>query len=69
MKMIFFVLLQIKAVSCSLCTAFHRNWDFQIQGRDDSENVVLKLNLLSFSLYPDLFLPLTLSNVGKPSWS
>ena len=24
----FFVLLQIKAVSCSLCTAFYRNWDF-----------------------------------------
>ena len=61
--------MQIKAVSCSLCTAFPRNWDFQIQGRDDSENVVLKLNLLSFSLYPDLFLPRTLSNVGKPSWS
>ena len=45
--------MQIKAVSCSLCTAFPRNWDFQIQGRDDSENVVLKLNLLSSSLYPD----------------
>ena len=70
MKMIFFVLLQIKAVSCSLCTAFYRNWDF-LRSKDAMTvgGVVLKLNLLFFSLYRDLFLSLTLSNVGKPSRS
>ena len=43
--------------------------DFKIQGRDGNENVGLKVNLRSFCLYRNYSYPLTLSNVGKPSWS
>ena len=51
-------------------TSFSRkNRDFKIQRRDGNENVAQKENLLSFSLYSDYSYPLTLSNVGEPSWS
>ena len=39
----------------------------KIQRRDGNENVALKVNLRSFSLYRDYSYPLTLSNVGEPS--
>ena len=42
----------------------------KIQRRDGNENVALKVNLrFFFSLYSDYSYPLTLSNVGEPSWS
>ena len=44
-------------------------WDLKIQGRDGNENVAWKMNLRSFSLDRNYSYPLTLSNVGKPSWS
>ena len=47
----------------------NNNRDFKIQGRVGNENVALKVNLRSFSLYRNYFYPLTLSNVGEPSWS
>ena len=43
--------------------------EFKIQRRDGYENVALKLNLRSFSLYRDYSYPLTLANVREPSWS
>ena len=43
--------------------------DFKIQRRDGNENVAKKVNLRSFSLYRNYWYPLTLSNVGEPSWS
>ena len=43
--------------------------DFKIQRRDGNENVAKKVNLRSFSLYRNYLYPLTLSNVGEPSWS
>ena len=46
---------------------YHR--DFKIQRRDGNENVALKVNLLSFSLYRNYSCPLTLTYVGEPSWS
>ena len=45
------------------------NRDFKIQKRDGNENVAQKVNLRSFSLYRSYSYPLTLSNVGEPSWS
>ena len=45
------------------------NRDFKIQRRDGNENVAEKVNLPSFSLYRNYSYPLTLSNVGEPSWS
>ena len=51
-------------------TSFSRkNRDFKIQRRDGNVNVAQKENLRSFSLYSDYSYPLTLSNVGEPSWS
>ena len=47
----------------------NNNRDFKIQGRGGTDNVALKVNLRSFSLYRNYFYPLTLSNVGEPSWS
>ena len=46
---------------------YHR--DFKIQRRDGNENVALKVNLLSFSLYRNYSCPLTLTYVGEPSRS
>ena len=43
--------------------------DFKIQRPVGNENVALKVNLRSLSLYRDYLYPLTLSNVGEPSWS
>ena len=44
--------------------------DFTIQRRrDGNENVARKVNLHSFILYRSYSQPLTLSNVGEPSWS
>ena len=45
------------------------NRDFKIQRRDGDKNVAEKVHLRSFSLYSDYSWPLTLSNVGEPSWS
>ena len=45
------------------------NRDFKIQQSDGNENVDQKVNLRSFSLYRNYSYPLTLSNVGEPSWS
>ena len=42
---------------------------FKIQRREGKENVAEKVNLRSFSLYRNFSYPLTLSNVGEPSWS
>ena len=41
--------------------------DFKIQRRTSEENVALKVNLRSFSLYRDYSYLLTLSNVREPS--
>ena len=43
--------------------------DLKIQRRDGDKKVAEKVNLRSFSLYSDYSWPLTLSNVGEPSWS
>ena len=43
--------------------------DFKIQRPVGNENVALEVNLRSFSLFRDYLYPLTLSNVGEPSWS
>ena len=45
------------------------NKDLKIQRRDGNENVAQKVNLRSFSLHRNYSYPLTLSNVGEPSWS
>ena len=45
------------------------NRDFKVQRRDGNENVALKVNLRPFSLHRNYSYPLTLSNVGEPSWS
>ena len=51
-------------------TSFSRkSRDFKIQRRDGNVNVAQKENLRSFSLYSDYSYPLTLSNVGEPSWT
>ena len=36
---------------------------------ESSDETATRLNLRSFSLYRDYSYPLTLSNVGEPSWS
>ena len=41
--------------------------DFKIQRRTSKEDVALKVNLRSFSLYRDYSYLLTLSNVREPS--
>jgi len=41
---------------------------FKIQRRNSKENVALKVNLRSFSLYRYYSYLLTLSNVREPSW-
>ena len=43
--------------------------DFKIQRLDCNENVALKVNLRSFSLYQNYSYPLTFSKEGEPSWS
>ena len=45
------------------------NRDFKIQRHDGDKKVAEKVNLHYFSLYSDYSCPLTLSNVGEPSWS
>ena len=49
--------------------AVAHNEDFKTQRRDGNENVAKKVNLRSLSLYHNYSYPLTLSNVGEPSWS
>ena len=57
-------------ITMEFLRSFLRHYrDFKIQRHDGDENVTEKVNLHYFSLYSDYSWPLTLSNVGEPSWS